>query len=322
MILAKKRNNSQPSGRTPADAPPTNADPGGGRHDTATRRAPVTKYTGTGIARPADDDDPLDAPDLRDAGDELDQDESERGGDIRLVTDDYDVDEDDHFVVSELPPEVVASDDPELRAFLRAAHGSGDAPLPLADKLREWGDPRDDAVQELCAPRPILPPARYSLWEPFTMVASGQWYARLTSSGVVARAYAGTALHAYLSAYGKPEAVRIHPAGGPTSKSVLDAVEQCRLRLVLTLFGLEAGELEARPDDSPRARVARLARSLRAVGRRAVAHVCRAVRAEPELGRGLSIALSKDRNGRGLWEMVVNTLNPDRRGEVALPAAH
>lgn len=153
------------------------------------------------------------------------------------------------------------------------------------------------------------------------MVASGQWYARLTSSGVVARAYAGTVLHRFLSAYAKPEAVLAHRAGGPTAKSVLDAVEQCRLRLLLTLFGLKAEELDAQWDDSPSARAARLAHSLRAVGRRAVSRVCRVIRAEPELGRDLSDALLKDRNGRGLWAMVIDELDPNWRDGVAFPTA-
>jgi hypothetical protein len=312
--MAKKRNNSEPSGHEPADAPPAGANAGEARRDTATRRtpAPTKMNLGRRLARPRDD------------YDEEDEDRAEDSDGVLEAHEVYDVDEDDEdeeFVTPELPPEVVPNDNPDLLAFLRGTVAQGVASPSLADQLREWEDPRADAVQELCTPRPILPDPWRPIWEPFTLVASGQWYARLTSSRVVARAYGSTPLHGFLSAYGKPEAVRAHRASGPTAKSVLDAVEQCRLRLVLTLFGLKAEELEAPPDDSPQARIARLAYSLRAVGRRAVSRVCRVIRAEPELGRALSSALLKDRYDRGLWEMVMDELNPDWRDGVAFPTA-
>ncbi len=196
---------------------------------------------------------------------EDDDDDNDDNEEVKPTTVEFkgiDDDEDDEDDELELPPEVVSNDDPEILAFLRTAVQEKVAPLPLADWLKDRDDPRAPLVQELVAPRPIVP-VKAVMWNGlFSMVSAPTWRGTLQPSRVVITTYPGTLLSGFLSSRGQDEA-EVRLSRDRTHEGILAAFERCRMKLVLALFDTTEADLRTTNADPLAARVARLVRSLR-----------------------------------------------------------
>ena len=145
----------------------------------------------------------------------------------------------------------VRDDDPDLLALLRGAPADPTAVLGLADWLAERADPRADPVRQLGTSQPVLPVARPDRAHDYPMVAAPEWSASLRPTGVTARVYPGTVVHAMVTRFIRPVAdVRV-PADRQSREALLRACEQCRLKFLAAVFGLTVRDLKGWSGECP-----------------------------------------------------------------------
>jgi hypothetical protein len=148
--------------------------------------------------------------------------------------------------------------DPELCTFLvQLSQAPGDLDLykVFADKLADWSDSRETLVRDLATPAvsPVWPSTVSGF--PAPIVAARGWAASFRGSRVHAAVYPRSALHDVITEATRDDgrawprhrpatvAEARLPAKGRTTESLMGAVDDCRLRLLLAIFGTAPNKL-------------------------------------------------------------------------------
>jgi len=311
--MANQRKNARKSGPAPV-AGNVGGVPDEQKHaHSATENPAVTPAPAAGGPRPtvappipAQDGEEDDA--LEEDGSDLDDEEDE---------DEDDEDDAEDEVGESAPPLTVPNDSPEVRGLLRGMLTDCAAGPTLADYLTERNDPRDECVLLLVTAQILIPPCPPPWNYDVFAVATTQWYAKVQQSRLKVWAYYHTPLSQALERWGGKEKLGRYyvatraPSGGWTPETVVAAVDRVRRRIIFGLFGTTEEEVRCPAEKLRALRIRRLVRLSRQRG--GIADVCAAVEGDLELREALLTELAKNDRDRGVWDAVMDRLNPGWR---------